>query len=302
MTAARYRIGTAAELAGLSTHTIRVWERRYNALTPDRTPGGTRLYSDADVQRLRLLKRAVAHGHAIGQVATLAQDALEELSLPGQSLSPVNGAAGYENEFIEAVRALDVPRAELLLTRASAALAPEALITDLLAPALRRIGNEWAAGELCVASEHAASSLVRDRGAAMLHAFATNLAAESVVVTTPAGELHELGALLAAVIAAMRGYRVSYLGPNLPAAEIATAVRARDATLVALSIVALDTEAAVREVKALARKLPRGTTLVLGGGGAARAAARAVKDAVAVSTLVEFGEWLRARAPFKRGE
>ena len=71
MAETHYRIGTAARLAGVSTHALRVWERRYGVPAPDRSQGGARLYSEQEVRRLRLLKRAVDRGHAIGQIAHL---------------------------------------------------------------------------------------------------------------------------------------------------------------------------------------------------------------------------------------
>ena len=298
MSDALYRIGTVAELSGLTTHAIRVWERRYGALAPDRTSGNARLYSDADVERLRLLKRAVDHGHAIGQIARLEPAELERLAMPGEGT--VKSTSSYVKELIEAGRKLDMVQAEQVLTRASAILPPRALVTDVMAPTLREIGDQWAAGRLCVASEHAASSLVRDRASGMLRAFATSGAVETVLATTPAGELHELGALLAAVIAATQGYRIAYVGPNLPAQEIALAARGAHAGVVLLSIVALDAKAALGEVAALERELGAETTLVIGGSQAAAIASRTSGKVIALGTLQEFADWLRHRAAVQR--
>jgi methanogenic corrinoid protein MtbC1 len=211
----------------------------------------------------------------------------------------VKSASGHVKELVEAVRELDMVRAEQVLTRASALLPPHALVTDVMAPTLRRIGEQWAAGKLCVASEHAASALVRDRASGMLRAFATSGAVETVLATTPAGELHELGALLAAVIAATQGYRISYVGPNLPAHEIALAARGSHAGVVLLSVVALDSEAALREVAALAPELGSDTTLVIGGSRAAAIAAKMKGKVVALGNLREFSDWLRQRAALR---
>src|SRR4051812_2549669 len=109
MLEARYRIGTVARLAGISTHALRVWERRYGVTTPGRSEGGARLYSDAEVERLRLLKRAVARGHAIGQIAALGVSELERLA---GGPSPVEGgraetAAELLDEFVQAVTTFD---------------------------------------------------------------------------------------------------------------------------------------------------------------------------------------------------
>ena len=77
-----YRIGLVARLSGLTTHVIRAWERRYDAVRPRRSSGGARLYADADVERLCLLKRALDAGHTIGRVAQLSTGALLRLGSP----------------------------------------------------------------------------------------------------------------------------------------------------------------------------------------------------------------------------
>ena len=90
-------------------------------------------------------------------------------------------------------------------------------------------------------------------------------ARRTVIATTPAGELHELGALMAAVVAAIRGCRTVYLGPSLPAAEIANAAKLSGAELVLLSCVSDDDSSLSDELVELARALPASTRVLLGG-------------------------------------
>lgn len=70
----RYRSGEAARLARMPAATLRIWERRYGVVAPPKTPSGQRLYSDDDVQRIRLLKTLVNQGHAIGSIASLSRE------------------------------------------------------------------------------------------------------------------------------------------------------------------------------------------------------------------------------------
>ena len=268
MPEARYRIGTAARLSGLSTHAIRVWERRYGALSPDRSQGGARLYSDEEVARLRLLKRAVDRGHPIGQIVGLDDAELERLAgmekAPEAPPQPVTGEPLLD-ELLVAVERFDAMRAEQLLERARARHSARTLLREVLSPLLTRVGDAWAGGRICVVSEHVATALVRDYAGALLRQFPRDPGAEAVVVTTPAGELHEIGALLASATAAMLGFGVVYLGPNLPASEIARAVEGAGSTLVALSVVALAPDLAAVELSALSELLPRDVTILLGG-------------------------------------
>jgi len=297
MPEARYRIGTVARLAGVSTHALRVWERRYGVPTPGRSEGGARLYSDAEVDRLRLLKRAVDRGHAIGQIATLGEPELERLAggPSGVAAGHAETAGELLHEFVQAVTTFDATQAERLLERARVLLSARELVLEVLVPLLSCVGQAWLRGELCTASEHVASTLVREHASRLLRQIPADAGAELLLVSTPAAELHELGALLAAAIAKIHGYDVLYLGPNLPAEEIARAARVARADLVAISIVALEPEAAAAEVRALMAALPRGVDLLLGGAQAGPVSELAQCDVLALGSLEELERYLVER-------
>jgi DNA-binding transcriptional MerR regulator/methylmalonyl-CoA mutase cobalamin-binding subunit len=297
MAEAHYRIGTVARLSGLSTHVIRIWERRYAVLSPNRTAGGARLYDDADVERLRYLKLAVDVGHPIGTLAQLSTRELKRLTaVPGPGASAISETGRFVDEIVRAASYFDEPRAERALASAARALSPRSLVVEVLGPALKRIGDEWASGKLCVASEHLGSMLIRHRLGTLLSEHQPISGDGPVLAATPSGELHELGALLAAVISALHGQRVLYLGPNLPPSQIAQAARGSGARIVLLSIVALDKRAAVREVKALMRELPDGVELLLGGASAAVVASTFTPALEVVENLSQLDAWFVERA------
>ena len=297
MAEAHYRIGTVARLSGLSTHVIRVWERRYAVLAPDRTPGGARLYDDEDVARLRILKRAVDAGHPIGTLAELSNEEIERLGASAHARSYTEEAEGFVTDIVRALGEFDETRAEQVLANAGRELAPRSLVIDVLGPLLARIGHEWASGTLCTASEHLGSVLIRNRLGALIREHQPLPSSEPVVAATPAGELHELGALLAVAITSLRGHRVLYLGPDLPASEIARAVRGTHARLLLLSIVALSTQSAVREIEALRRELPTGVDLLLGGANSAEVASSFTPPLQALQSLLELDEWYDQKTP-----
>jgi methanogenic corrinoid protein MtbC1 len=291
-----YRIGTVARLAGISTHALRVWERRYGVPAPVRSEGGARLYSEAEVERLRLLKRGVDRGHPISRLVPLDRAALERVA--GAATPPLHtgseSAAEIVDDFLLAVKEFDGARAERLLDRAGVLFSARSLVLDVMAPLLTRIGDAWSTGALCSASEHMASALVRDRASVLLRQLPSQSGAELVVVTTPAGELHELGAMLAAATAKMNGYAVLYLGPNLPASEIGVAVRSSAASLLALSVIALDQPEAGVEVDAVLEAIPA-RVLVVVGGPSARDLAAGRKRVIPLATLGEFERFLIER-------
>jgi DNA-binding transcriptional MerR regulator/methylmalonyl-CoA mutase cobalamin-binding subunit len=270
-----YRIGAVARLTGLSEHLIRVWERRYQAVQPRRTDTGLREYSDADVNRLRLLKRATERGHAIGSVATLDDRQLDRIAGQPTTLAETRDAPpdAVSDEltasFVKAISAMDLSAAEEVIARADASLGSRATALGVLIPILHEVGSKWEAGQLSVAQEHAAAVVVRNYLGSAVRSLGRDEHAPTVLSCTPSGELHEFGALVAAVYAASHGLRVVYLGPNLPNEDLARAVRMLRARLVLLSAVARSRglEASLAEIRA---ELPARVQIVVGGAAAGR--------------------------------
>jgi MerR family transcriptional regulator, light-induced transcriptional regulator len=276
---ARHTIGGAARKTGLKPDLIRAWERRYNAVEPGRTPTRRRLYSDADVERLLLLRKVVGTGRGIGQVAHLPNGELRALLAEGPAAVPapavpppaVQGTAPdtaepYLTLCLAAARRLDIRDLEQQLERASVALSRHHLLDKLLVPLMHKIGDLWQRGELRPIHEHMATSVVRSFLGSMRAVSRGTAAAPQLIVTTPVRQLHELGALIAAATAASDGWNVTYLGADLPAEEIAAAAVQTGANAVALSIVYPPDDALLHgELRRLRRLLPRTTELIVGG-------------------------------------
>ena len=242
-----YPMKVAVRRTGLSPHVIRVWERRYQAVVPRRSGSNRRLYTDEDIDRLQLLHRAIQSGHSIGRIANLAADDLHALVVADQAVvpGPVPPAAAVDGHFeparsvdrcLAAVGRFDATALEDELGRAAVALSQIRLFQEVAEPLLRRVGDQWQEGALRVADEHLASAVVRSFVGGLSGSLAAPESGPGLVTTTPAGQLHELGALLVATTASSLGWRSSYLGPNLPVEGIAAAAQQSQARAVALSI------------------------------------------------------------------
>jgi DNA-binding transcriptional MerR regulator/methylmalonyl-CoA mutase cobalamin-binding subunit len=270
-------------MTGLSEHVLRAWERRHGAIVPKRSAGGTRRYSAEDVARLRLLAAAVADGAPIRELASLSD---EDLAARAARPAPAKGPSLAA--LFEAVGQLEVTELERQLGLQLAALGVLPFLETIAVPFLRELGARWERGELQPFSEHAASAALRGvltRAQRVVSSRGTSC----LVLATPAGERHELGILIVALCAQERGVRVVYLGPDLPAEEIARAALDARAQAVGLGIVALDPTIAGREVRAVRRRLPDAVELWLGGAGAGRLASqpdgtRFVPDLAALDT------------------
>lgn len=279
--ALRHPIGVVARRTGLKPDLIRAWERRYGAVEPGRSDTRRRFYSDADIERLLLLRRVVGTGRGISQVAGLSNDELEALiesepkpaaaytppSIPAPTGDgPDDLAEAFLSRCLVAAQHLDVRGLEMQLERASVAFSRTNLIEKLLVPLMHRIGDLWHQGALRPIHEHMASAVVRSFLGGLHNAYRPEISAPHMVVTTPARQHHELGALIVAATAAGEGWQVTYLGPELPPEEIAAAALQKGARAVALSITyPPDDLVLMDDLRRLRRLLGPHTTLLVGG-------------------------------------
>ena len=268
----QYPIRAAANLTGLSIDTLRAWERRYQAVTPIRSERG-RIYGEGEIQRLILLRDAVSRGHAIGQVAGLEDSALEKLLL-----GPVPVAKTPESDKTEqpvsdtllpiltAIESFDYATANFHLGRQAALLPVDRLVSEVVSPLMKLVGERWHGGTLSIAQEHMTSSILRNLLGGLVRLRTSSTPSQLILFATPSGELHEFGILASAMLAVADGFEVLYLGPSLPAREIVTAAERTSPRAVVIGIKAsAPTQATLEELRVLAAKLPKTAELWLGG-------------------------------------
>lgn len=276
-TMARHPIKVVARRTGLSPDLIRAWERRYDAIEPQRSNTKRRLYTDADVEKLRLLRRATRAGRRIGDVASLSakelaelvgadESAVAEAPLPTLPRPVLNTASEHFEACLKAVQDFDANALESALAAAAVALSTQVVIDEVIAPLLEHVGEQCRKGTIRISNEHLASAAIRTfLGPLVMSANMTDTG-PGMIVTTPAGQWHELGALMVAVTASAAGWRTIYLGPNMPAEEIAFAARQNEAAMVAISIACLTDEGKLTaELRKLRRYLPEDVQIWVGG-------------------------------------
>ena len=280
----KYLIGAVTKLTGLSIDVVRVWERRYGAVRPARSDGGTRLYSDADVLRLKRLRQAVDKGFGIGQAARFSETELDEvIGETRQSLEAADPFEALRRRFIDAIQIMDVVAAEQELARAATLFSTRDLVKNIVAPILKEAGERCARGEFGSAHEHLASGLLRNLLSSLLRLYPASSNCDAIVLATPAQERHEFGLLLAALLAAMHGWRVVYLGADLPAPEIAHAVRLTNARVLVLSV-SVAHSIIDDELRAISNVLPISTRVWIGG-----------EEATRHRAIIERANWVLVR-------
>ncbi|MFN2462045.1 MAG: MerR family transcriptional regulator [Candidatus Velthaea sp.] len=288
-----FQIAAVARMTGLSSDTIRAWERRYRFVEPLRNAAGVRLYSKADVERLEFARSALTLGHSIGQIAGLSDADLRQL-IEGTGNAGRGDAAGAPAarilaDILGALERYDLARAEWLLNSAALLFTPTELIVELLSPLMGAVGDRWEAKTFSVAQEHFASHLVRSLVGSIMR-MRPRSGERGMLFATPPGESHEFGILFAACLAAVHGFKAWVLGANVPAKELLRAAAKLRATHVVLGLVADENSAAsrayVREIRAA---LPNETNIYVGGNAASRLRADDLPEGVEpLASLAEF--------------
>ncbi len=285
----QYSITLAAKKSGLSAHVIRVWEKRYNAVSPNRSQSNRRRYSDAEIARLRLLSIVTKAGHRIGDVARLTDEKLQRLVLESVQETPAISrrqptVTDPTEAALQAVREFDAMALLRILERASVSFGQHGLLQNVIGPLANRIGMLWQEGTLTAAHEHFATATIRSSLLKNSAPFAENSSAPRLIVVTPSGQLHELGAAIVAAAARDVGWAITYLGPNLPAPEIASAAVRHNADAVALSIVYPGDDANLPDELRSLRKLLPTEIRIIAGGRAAESYAAALDEIGATRT------------------
>ncbi|MCX8003499.1 MAG: MerR family transcriptional regulator [Burkholderiaceae bacterium] len=255
---------------GLSKDTLRVWERRYGFPRPRRDALGERVYSQADVGKLRLVKRLLDQGHRPGRIVTLSVEELRQLALDaGREGTAALPEPGFE-DVLRLLRAhrIETLRAELTQTMARLGLAR--FVAEVVAPLTARVGEAWARGECEVFEEHLYTECVQSVLRAAIAAVAVRGMPPRVLLTTVPQETHGLGLLMAEAMLTVEGCECIPLGVGTPLPDIVAAARAQAADVVGLSFSAcLPAPAVVASLTELRARLPRAVALWVGGSNAA---------------------------------
>lgn len=270
-----YTIKEASARTGVGIPLIRAWERRYGVVKPARTTAGYRLYDDHTLGVLVSMRSLVESGWTASEAARaiaageVPVEAVEAASRPAPSSTDSHRAA-LIRRFTAAAEAASAADTEAALDEILASGSYEAVVDDVLMPALASLGDAWAGGRLSVAAEHAASAAVGRRLAALFQAAGVQRRT-SVVVGLPPSARHELGVLAFAVAVRRRGAGVLYLGGDVTIDGWVDAIRrARPRVAVVGVPTAADTDAALGVVRALRAERP---PVVAVGGAAADALA-----------------------------
>ncbi|MBK7105170.1 MAG: MerR family transcriptional regulator [Ignavibacteriae bacterium] len=269
----KYPIKAVADLTGLTEHVIRIWEKRYKLVIPNRTDTNRRLYSKEDVEKLSLLAKASKSGYSIGAISNYSIDQLKELFGEKITEKKVEELNTNEktiqqtiNNCITFIKSLDKKSFEQELYSAQINFTQPILIEKIITPLIEQIGDMWKSGEIRIMHEHISTTIIRKFLTQIIDSNLVDTNAPKIIIATPKGQHHELGALIVGVVASADGWDVTYIGPDLPGEEIAAAIESIHPKIVALSIVYPSDDIMLdKEMVKISKLLNNGSQVIAGG-------------------------------------
>ncbi len=212
-----FSIKDLENLSGIKAHTVRIWEKRYNIITPTRTKTNIRNYSIEDLKKILNVSFLTQKGFKISKLAELDATDLSNLVLNHASVS--NSTTGYENFLITCMYEFDSKQFNLLYNRLIAEFSFREVFNNLFIPLLHKIGLQWQTNTLTPAHEHFISNLIFQK----LHVNIDSVAQmnytrsePTYILFLPQHEIHELGLLYLNYELTLKGYKTIYLGKNIP--------------------------------------------------------------------------------------
>lgn len=258
-----YGIGVVARMTGISVATLRIWERRYDFPSAGRTVGGHRLYSENEMARLRWVKTAIDAGMQTSQAIRSLRNYERQGRLPEvetkpalREMQPQTDRGAYEvfhQRLTAALLAGNLEQGDQVLAEMLAVFSLETLIVEVLVPTLNEIGEAWHSGRIHIATEHLASTFVRQRLFLWLTTGAPPYSIRPLVLACAPADWHEMGLLMLAVLLRRRRWPIAYLGQATPLPDLLNFISTLHPPLVVISA---STREAVASLSDLASLLP----------------------------------------------
>ena len=213
-----YSIKDLEQLSGIKAHTLRIWEQRYDLLSPKRTDTNIRFYDDQDLKLILNVALLNDNGYKISKIASMSLEEIREevLKLSDKSLTHDDQIHTLTICMIE----LDEERFEKILTTNIIKLGFEQTMLNIIYPFMAKIGVLWQTGAINPAQEHFISNLVRQKLIVAIDGQVGNNTGKKFLLFLPEGELHEVSILFANYLIKAKGHKVIYLGQSTPQSDL----------------------------------------------------------------------------------
>jgi DNA-binding transcriptional MerR regulator len=234
----RYSINDLEKITGIKAHTIRIWEKRYNVVNPERTDTNIRYYNDEDLKKLLNISTLNKHGLKISEIVKMGINQVCEKIIEISNTS--SDYESYINNLIISMIEIDEDKFEKVLSSAIIKMGFEKTITHIIYAFLEKVGILWQVGTINPAQEHFITNLIRQKLIIAIDGQENSPKADAktFLLFLPENELHELGLLFYTYIIKKSGHKVIYLGQSVPLKDILEIIKIRKADYIITYFVA----------------------------------------------------------------
>ncbi len=261
----KYSIKDLERLSGVKAHTIRIWEKRYGIVTPQRTDTNIRYYSDKDLKLVLNIAILNTHGLKISKIAGLAE---EEINIKVAEISSQSMVEDIEiDRLVVSMIEVDEGKFEKILSDCIIRVGFEDTILNIVYPFLEKIGVMWQTGSINPAQEHFISNLVRQKLIVAIDGVTgmANASSKEIVLFLPEGEMHELGLLFDAYLVKKYGHQLTYLGQSVPLNDLLSVCKIKQADCLITSFISPRSESDMKKyLEHLSQQLPEQHIYVMG--------------------------------------
>ena len=258
-----YTIKTVVSQTGILAVTLRAWETRYAVLKPHRARNRYRLYSEKDIAILRWLQKRTEEGVSISSAVAEWNKLVKAGQWPeaipaAQAVKGTSAHAdstSYVNTLYDALVKRDEPRADGLFQQIFSTFDLQSACVDVLVPCLQQIGEAWYRGEVGITVEHFSSTYLRGKLSAIFQTYPGGRNTPRILVGTAPSEHHEIGALITAVLLRSLGYRVEYLGADIPLEDLIAYSRHEKPAMIVLTATLQESAEGLRPMMGLLGQL-----------------------------------------------
>ncbi len=242
-----YSIKDIEKFTGIKAHTIRIWEKRYRVIDPERTDTNIRYYSDADLKKLLNISILNRNGFKISDIVWMGEDELSEKVL--QVTQRIYDADTQLEGLVVAMIELDELKFDKLLSSSIIKFGFEQAVLQVIYPFFERVGLLWQVGSISPAQEHFMSNLIRQKLIVAIDGLAMGIANDSktFLLFLPEGEWHEIGLLFSCYILRKRGYKVVYLGQSVPYDNLKEVVNLRNCNVLLTQFISAITDEGLQD-------------------------------------------------------
>ncbi len=261
-----YQIAELEQLTGIKAHTIRIWEKRYNLIEPDRTSTNIRKYNDEQVRKLLNVSTLLSNGYKISKIADLNDEEIASKITELQTEGEANSiCASFINDLIASMLGFNEQAFEKTYSAAVTRFGIYEAMLNVFYPLFQKIGVLWVINNITPVQEHFASCIIKRKLMSATDGLPMPTKKKKFLLLLPPGEYHDISLLFANYIIRSKGYETIYLGQNVPYENVSLVLKETKPQFILMFFINPQNSEGVYEEIMLNLQLPKDIKLLVSG-------------------------------------